>query len=172
MSIIDRYEKAYQRIEQEKVADYLVQRYGTSEGYLPKGYAGAYVELEKEAHIQNIVDTFAPETQYIPSHYVEALEKQAFITALGKSMASAGGKGLGKMIGSGAVKQTGKEGIKSMQLAQGAGLKDTAKFYGNKALAGAGSFMKKNPNLVGGGLAAGAGLGAAGYMMGKNQNNG
>lgn len=172
MSTLSAYEKAYNRLEQEKTAQYLVDSYGTKDGYLPDEYASAYLQLEKEAHAQKLVDHFAPDTGYIPGHYVDALEKQAFITQLGKTLSSAGGKGLGKMIGSGTVKQTGKEGLKSMQLAQGAGLLDTAKFYGNKALSSAGSYMAKNPNLVGGGLAAGAGLGAAGYMMGKNQNNG
>ena len=176
MSIIDVYERAYERHEMEKEAEAVVEAYGTADGYLPEAYFGAFVEMEKEAHVEMMVNTFAPETGYIPAAYVEALEKEAgfvgdMVTRAGKALSTQGGKGLGQQIGSGVVKQTGKGGVNTMQLGPKAGFMDTIKFHGNKAMSNAGTFMKNNPTATAVGLGGMAGTGAvglgAGYMAGK-----
>lgn len=51
MNKIAAYEIALENIELEKRANYLVDAYGTSEGYMPGAYLQAFDQLEKEGGI-------------------------------------------------------------------------------------------------------------------------
>jgi hypothetical protein len=170
MSISSSYTKAYERIEQEKTAEYLVDSYGTEDGYLPASYANAFHRFEKEAHVQNMVDTFAPDTQYIPAGYASALEKEAgFINMVkntGSKLIRGGGSNLRKMKKGGTVARANGKFV----LGDKAGLGDAAKFYLNKGKRQLGAQMIKNPGTT---AAIGAGVGVAGvgggaYMMGRD----
>lgn len=173
MSTLSAYEKAYIRLEQEKTAQYLVDSYGTQDGYLPPEYASAYLQLEKEAHEQRIVDCFAPETGYIPANYITALEKEAglinMIQNTGSKLIRGGGSGLRKMKKSGVVGRADGKFV----LNNNAGLGDAAKFYFNKGKRQLGAQMIKNPGTTAAVAGVGAaGLGYGGYrMMGGGNNN-
>lgn len=157
-SKIASYEAAYSRIELEKTAEAYANAYGTSDGYLPHAYLSAFVAREKVAHVENMVNTFAPETQYIPAKYVNVLEKEAFITQFGGMLKNTAKGMMGGLRNKGVtnmVSEAGKPaytGLKST-----ATLGDAAKYYGAKGL----GVMANNPGTT---LAVGGlGLGGAGY---------
>ncbi len=54
MNKIASYQRALLRIELEKRASTLVERYGTCDGHLPDAYAQAFMEMEKEALLADI----------------------------------------------------------------------------------------------------------------------
>ena len=182
MSIIDAYERAYERHGMEKQAAAVVEAYGTADGYLPESYFSAFVEMEKEAHTEMMIDTFAPETGYIPAAYVDALEKEAsfaMATNVVKSTApKAGGffsslkntaRGMMAKTNPNATMQLGDVGSKTTRkvLTDKATLGDMGRFYGSKALGA----MANNPGAT---MAVGGlGTAAAGYggyrMMGGGQ---
>lgn len=158
MSIIDVYERALERHDLEKTAQAYVDTYGTADGYLPESYMGAFIEMEKEAHVEMMVDTFAPETGYIPAQYVSVLEKEAgILDAVAK-----GTKGIGtaitKKVQAGGLQSAGGNfGIKQMQSGKGINFRAFGKDFGmsNQAL---------------GNTAVGAtalGVGGTGYALGR-----
>ena len=122
-------------------------------------------EIDQET-AQVLVDTFAPETQYIPAKYVNALVKEASIMgAIGKGV-----KGIGSAItkkvptGGGFSSKGGNFGLKRMS--GGGGL--NVKAFGK-------SMNVSNQNLgraaVGGAALGTAGLGAAAGRMTAPKNN-
>jgi len=133
MNKIAAYEIALERIELEKRADSLVEAYGTSEGYMPGAYLQAFDQIEKEAGIQAIAN-------------------------IGSRLSTAARGTIKGMMGSGGavVRKGGK-----MQLSRGAGLGDTAKYYGARGVQRAGRFAMQNPGATAavGGV---GGVGAAG----------
>ena len=167
MSITDKYNRAFQRLELEKTADAYIERYGTSDGYLPEEYASAYIRLEKEASVQHVVDSFAPDTQYIPAGYVAALEKHGMLQQMGQAAVNTA-KGMMGKIDPGKIKLTqktmgdgSKKLIKTLNPdAKNVTLGDMGRFYGSKALGA----MGRNPGTT---AAVGAGtMGAGGlYAM-------
>lgn len=157
-SKIASYEAAYSRIELEKTAEAYANAYGTSDGYLPHAYLSAFVAREKVAHVENMVNTFAPETQYIPAKYVNVLEKEALITPFGGMLKNTA-KGLMGKVNPNSLQQLGNVETKTMYKAlnSNATLGDAAKYYGAKGL----GVMANNPGTT---LAVGGlGLGGAGY---------
>lgn len=162
MSIINAYERALERHELEKTAQAYIDTYGTADGYLPKAYMGAYIQMEKEAHAEAMVTMFAPETGYIPAQYVSVLEKEAgFLSTVGQGMKNTA-RGLMGKVNPNAIRMdanvlsAGAQGpVRPFKvLNNNATLGDMGKYYGAKAL----GVMANNPGTT---LAAG-GLGVAG----------
>lgn len=124
--------------------------------------------MSKEA----MIELYAPETRYIPPHYVNALRKEA---GLGTMLASGVKKGK-DLIMSGATKakdfarsQMGKvQNVTTnadtgrKMLGEGAGLMDKARFYGAKGVGA----MANNPYATAAGVGM-AGAGAAGFGAGR-----
>jgi hypothetical protein len=129
MNKIAAYEIALERVELEKRADHLVEAYGTSEGYMPGAYLQAFDQLEKEAGLQTLAN-------------------------VGSRLSTAARNTIMGMKGTGSVVRKGGK----MQLSRGAGLGDTAKYYGARGVQRAGRFAMQNP----GATAAVGGVGAVG----------
>jgi hypothetical protein len=134
MHKIAAYQIALENIEIEKRAEYLVDTYGTCDGYMPAAYLQAFDDLEKGAGLQTISN-------------------------LGSRLSTAARNTITGMKGSGAVVRKGGK----MQLGRKAGLGDTAKYYGARGLQSAGRFAMENPGTTAGiaglGTAGAAGLG-------------
>jgi hypothetical protein len=139
MNKIAAYEIALENIELEKRADYLVDAYGTCEGYMPDAYLQAFDQLEKEAAILDAVAN------------------------LGKGLIRSGSniatKGGGKATASNIAT---KSGIKFKPGAE-ATFGQQMRVHGGNLAQGAGRFMAARPGAalaVGGlGTAGAAGLG-------------
>ena len=134
MNKIAAYEIALERVELEKRADYLVEAYGTSEGYMPGAYLQAFDQIEKEA---GIIDG---------------------VVNLGKGLIRSGSnmatKGGGKATASNIAT---KSGIKFKPGAE-ATFGQQMRVHGGNLTQGAGRFMANRPGAA---LAVG-GVGAAG----------
>lgn len=158
MNKIASYQRALLRIELEKRASTLVERYGTCDGHLPDAYAQAFMEMEKEALLADIGKAVT-----------------GGVYRVGKAIAGAGGAGAsGSRTGVGgrlmdwASSMGGKAGsgasvarLKAMNEGVPAIEQVGAKTYKDTIRPG-------TQRLIGGAALGTAGLGVAGggYMMG------
>jgi hypothetical protein len=94
MNKIAAYEIALERIELEKRASYLVDVYGTCDGYMPASYLEAFDLLEKEGSIFSAIGKGMTHN----------------VARLGKGIMGTKGEGLRHSVGS-AIKDFGKKGL-------------------------------------------------------------
>ena len=124
-------------------------------------------EIDQET-AQFLVDTFAPETQYIPAKYVDALVKEASIMgAIGKGVKGIGSAISKKLPAGGLASKGGKFGISANKVGRNTTGLNVKAFGRNMNIS--------NQNLgraaVGGAALGTAGVGyGAGKMMANNNN--